>query len=689
MSDRPHRSLNKTTIRRQLLAAGGSAVLFFLILLIARLTTPAEIPSDYYADSGSYAFGYSNLRGRVLLYLVLLFLAEILLLYRNYLRVVWLRIRKNGKTILCTAVLCAVSAAAGGLLVFAALSRSSKEVSEFWILTGAVLTAVYVLQIRLLLRMKGPVVSLRGENGKRTFVFAIAVVVFLVLLFFEWRECERSTLFAVWHFTFPFAVIFLETILLALLFARGVLYRPAAGTDFSKACLFAVLILAAGYLCVFLPFVSPDENVHYLSAYHLSDLFLGKLTSPGDARLIMRMEDFLFFQGEERALSADYFAKLTDGLHLFAQEKGFFVTEASMSTNSVFGYFPAAFGLVIARILHLGGTAAFLSARVLNILFFVFVLSRLMKKERNKTMALFSIAVIPMVLHLTASCSYDAPTLAFTALFLSQVAAMSKKPGPVRAEDLLKCLLYSVLLAPSKLVYAPLVFLVFVIPWKHLSESRARANGAKILIAGCGLAAIPVITVLSTWMFAFSALGHFSANSTAGHVLSWNSEQGYTVEHILADPGGYVMICLRTAIRQADEFFLTMFGVRLGWLNIEIPILCVVISCLLFLTALHIKYGDENEPEFSFGAVLWTVVLGAAVVMAVFAAMTLSWTPVTYDHIAGIQGRYFLPLLFIPLWIGRRRLLQVSPSAGKWILPAAVMLNLWILTHVYASQIFV
>lgn len=672
-----------------LAAIAAGTVLFFLILLAARLATPAEIPSVYYADDGFFAFGFQNIRGLVFLYFLILIFSLAAVLY--YEPVTGFLKRKRGEDAegfltLLTALLAFALGSAGAVLLFV---FTGAAVREFWVTAAGIVTALSAVQIRLLLAGRKDEAALKGVN-KAFPAFLSAVIVLIILLLFECLETRNTapSLYGQRRFMLPFALILAETILLALLYNKYILKRKESAVCYRRVYLFLFLLAAAGYLLVFLPFVAPDEDLHYLSAYRLADLFLGKLGRWGDARLIMRQEDWHFYQGMQRYISSDYYISFMEKWHLFAREPGYIVIGANMGTNALPGYIPAALGIVIARVLHLGGNAAFLAARLMNILFLAAVLNALMKKIPGRAAALFAAAMLPMTLHLSASCSYDIPIFCLAALYIAQVAeiAAGKEPGSGKAY--FKCLLYAFLLAPSKLVYMPLLFLSLFIPRRALSENRPAGILKKWLPAAAGFAGILFFSAGSSSIYVHSALGKLSGAGTLDSALSAAGPGKYTAVSLLKDLPDTVMMFLRTLTQMADYYFLTLFGQKLGWLRIEIPGLCAVVCFVLFLIALHLR--DDDSRKLPRGAGIFAAVLAAGVILAVFLGMTLSSTEAGSTVIEGIQGRYFLPLILLPVFVWTGALSDIKVEAGfrKKLVLLLPVIHLWILNFVYARHFF-
>ncbi|MCD8021946.1 MAG: DUF2142 domain-containing protein, partial [Lachnospiraceae bacterium] len=136
-----------------------------------------------------------------------------------------------------------------------------------------------------------------------------------------------------------------------------------------------------------------------------------------------------------------------------------------------------------------------------------------------------------------------------------------------------------------------------------------------------------------------------------------------------------------------DYYFFTMLGSKLGWLDVDIPQYYVVFSLLLLLLAINIRDERSEKIKIGLGQKAWIAFLCAGCIFAVILVMTVSWTPMSYDHVVGVQGRYFIPLLIPAIWLFKTELVSVKSVMRKYIIFGATMLNIWILVYVFAQYI--
>ena len=485
------------------------------------------------------------------------------------------------------------------------------------------------------------------------------------------------------HVLIPFAVISVQVFLLALLYRKYVLFEGENGIAYRKIYLFLFIIFGMAYLFLFLPFVSPDEPSHYLSAYRISDLLLGQIGQLGDKRLLMRMEDYQFFQQKKYVLDPKYYMAVTEAMHLHRHQTGYVIAAGPMVTNSIFSYFPAGFGMALARVLNLSGTMTFYFGRMGNFLFFAFCFYFMLKRIPFGDTALFTMLMFPMTLHVAGSYSYDVVTFCIAAMFVIRIMQMICSEDRISSREYLCCAVNGALMAPSKMVYVPLLLLVFLIPGQKLSRRPSRALARKCSLIGFSVTFMLAVMLLVNVLGADSAIRDMVQESASTNVVAWAHEEGYTISWILHHPLRYLVMCFRTVFMMSDTYFYTLIGSKLGWLNIGVPQLPLIFGFVMFLLAVNIRdrESEDFQPDGKTKGLI--AALCTCSVMLTLLVMALNWTPLSNNYISGVQGRYFLPLLVPAIWLFRTRIVQVDESVRKYILLFEGTANILILVYLF------
>jgi uncharacterized membrane protein len=157
-----------------------------------------------------------------------------------------------------------------------------------------------------------------------------------------------------------------------------------------------------------------------------------------------------------------------------------------------------------------------------------------------------------------------------------------------------------------------------------------------------------------------------SAPTTEGTGLMRDPEQWYSVRPgeqlsgILRDPVGFVSVFAQSVMRRDHEWFAEFFG-ELGFAYVDVPATSIV-ACLV---ALAMALGIAERMISSHRRTAIVAIAVVASVALVYVTLYLSFSPVGYFIIDGVQGRYFVPLAIAAFAVLLRWVpLRLSGSGG-------------------------
>lgn len=482
---------------------------------------------------------------------------------------------------------------------------------------------------------------------------AAATILFLLLVFVKpYRnvidaipspEYESVRLFYLW--ILRLGIVFLAALAGVQWFTKK---RPV--------WLFPVTVLCLGlfYMAVLPPFSAPDEPRHFVSAYRLSNQIMGKQAAADEEFLATATDqekeyiahggNVLVREQDNREepyskVGRDSYALMLDEFFTKDSSQGVTVRfEVPVNTTPVV-YFPQALGISIARVFHMGYFPLIFMGRLFNLLAFVgmaWLAVRIMPFKKEVFMA---VSLLPMTLHLAASLSYDAALIGLSLVFFAWCFYLAYEKKQIRIRDTVILGLLLVLLEPCKIVYLPLAGICLLIPAAKFGERKRYWISVAAVVAAMALAIFLINNVvLSAWI------------QDTDNLISWEGgAAGYTIQDILRQPYQTFLIYCETLATQFDYYQATMLGGFLGNLDpdLSVPYFCLFLLWgVLIVSAL--RRAGEHSPVKA-GEKAWMAVLIGLSVILVLLSMLLGWTPKGFTYIAGIQGRYFLPILPLAL----------------------------------------
>ena len=296
---------------------------------------------------------------------------------------------------------------------------------------------------------------------------------------------------------------------------------------------------------------------------------------------------------------------------------------------SPFTYLPQALGIGIANLLSDHSLVLLYAGRVSNLLV-VAVLTILAVKlyPFSKQLPLL-LLLVPIYVHKAGSMSADGFTLAILFLFLAYILHLQYgTTGTLRNRQLLVLYLLVFFLSQCKNVYLPVCLFFFV-----LSPSRFGSR-RRYGIHLAGLVALAIA----------ASLGWLAISYT--YLSTGYSTSGDQIATLLSNPLAYLALLGRTLVQQTGDLLGQMLGIGMGMGGVRNSRLMIYgYLAAILLTALLVQRGpvrvhQRRDP--------WLAMLaGLGVVLLTCTALYIQWTPPGSLVISGLQGRYFLPVLFL------------------------------------------
>lgn len=392
------------------------------------------------------------------------------------------------------------------------------------------------------------------------------------------------------------------------------------------------------YLIAFPPLTVPDELAHFSSAYRLSNLVLIPGKQLDSSNLLLRNDDYnAIYNYYHNYLSSANYAALLEHFSLFTKESGYSAANLPNTISAApLGYVFSALGIFFARLLHLGSFPLFYLGRVCNIAAFCAITYTAIKRIPYGKPILFVIAFLPMTLHLAASYSYDGFAISTSLLFFSNILYWNASSEQMTKKDRIIAAALALPICLTKIVYIPLCLLLLIIPNCIVFRNRRQAILYKIFSI-IGIFVIFLLVYLSSAFQSLSSdeLGYIDASS-------------YTISWVLHNIPATILIFLRTLELDFGFHLASMIGGSLGWFQINLSQLQIDLLFIFLGISICITASSDCSPS-AYSKIFLSVIifLSCGLVMA---SMFFGWTPFGSETIEGIQGRYFLPLLF-PLCI--------------------------------------
>ena len=485
-----------------------------------------------------------------------------------------------------------------------------------------------------------------------------------------------------------------------LLLVAGLGYLVLIRGRLSIERFFLCAFLGTGlmFMTVLAPLSAPDEVSHYITAYQLSNRFLGGVSRTEDGRVPIRAQD-AFIEDLEDVMRDDgggwnteddaedppkakvLGQELTEETYRFIREKGLAgsgeegeaVSYQLPVRTTPLAYLPQALGITLARLLGLGGLGLLYMGRLFNLLFLAGMGYLAMRRMPFGKEVLFGVYMLPMTLHLAASLSYDVMIIGCSGYFGAVCLDLAYERERVRPRDVAILAVVLGVMGPCKMVYGVIAGYCLLVPVKKFG-SWGKWLASAVLVLGAFAAAMFLINRGTVSMY---------VDATDSY-MAWADEEGYTLTWLLHNPRFVLKMCYNTLAWQGEVLFTGMMGGALGNLD---PVLntpfAVILAMSAILCLLVVKKNGETR-EMKTGHRIWIWFLSFICLGALMFSMLLGWTPVSATKIQGVQGRYLLPLL--PMLLLTMKSSRVVRTAGndRLLLYGLTAMDVYVILRIFA-----
>ncbi|MCH4020932.1 MAG: DUF2142 domain-containing protein [Erysipelotrichaceae bacterium] len=431
--------------------------------------------------------------------------------------------------------------------------------------------------------------------------------------------------------------------------------------------LFLVFLLVTGMFYITVTPVdvgiSADDGIHYSRATNIVEIIQG--TDVQSSKEIMTRETigakekFTLSEGERNA----YYQKLND-------ESNIQITRGGIQYLGVYSitYIPYVIGMIVGKGLSLTFTITFKLAKFVNLLCYGLIIYFAMKKLRIGKIALAAVGLIPEVIFMACSYSYDPWVIAFTLYGFSYfVYFLQNKDAKVKCKDVFLMLGAYIIGCLPKATYFILMLPLFFLPRQSFESKRShRKYLLAVLFSGLFLVGTFMLPMLLNGAGTGDVRGGTDVNAT---------EQ---IKFILNNPTQFILILTRFL---ANYLSLDTSGGYTVYLQyVGEGMFATLTICLLIGITLLDKKGRKTKTR----TILVMTVLASLLANALSAiALYISFTAVGSDTVAGCQWRYILPTLFPVLYMMSPDLIDNKIPEEQFTTVSLVLVCLISVTNYY------
>ena len=425
---------------------------------------------------------------------------------------------------------------------------------------------------------------------------------------------------------------------------------------------FGIYALGIGLLMIIMAgpiYTTWDEEIHFGNVYMMLQ---GKNAEWSEAAWKLNQKLLpVINTKEERYMLCQYMNEKEEVIQYNTEKESQFVDFSKRA------YYPMALFWTIAKKIGLSFTNSYMLGKLGNLLLYIIFIWLSIHWAVDRKILIFSIAMLPTSLFQASMYTYDG--VVFSMIMLGFVLLMNEfvDNRHLCALRLFFAVLLIVVGSFSKAIYIPLLLVIFALPnTKFISRKQAYAFKICCLIIFFIMMSSFVMPVLTNTIEGNLSYGGDARGGDTGTVRQVMSMLQHPIDSIkmiiynittldnFRNLGDYAKDnYLATNLLSLN--FASLGVIKDEWSYILIPLLF-----MLFFVS------NEDGVVLQNKAKLWYFVMIMSSVVLIWLALYLSFTPVGDTRIAGVQARYYLPLLFPISYITRTKTISCKLSHEKY-----------------------
>ena len=426
-----------------------------------------------------------------------------------------------------------------------------------------------------------------------------------------------------------------------------------------KLFLIVMIPVSICYSLLMIPGMVPDEATHMRLTYSLASQIMGVEQD----KITLRSEEKYIYDRLPTTPNMDSYNYSYS--HFFSGEdnKNYVTIDVdSANWKQIFGYFPAVLGVIFSRIMHFGATPTIYIARLCNLFFYLWLTYFSIKKIPIGKQLIFMIAILPMCSQQMMSLSYDAVLNASTFFCLAYGLFFVYNSEDVKFDEYIKFLFSAILILSIKsAVYSFVLLIPLLSKFKSLDSNLKIERKQKVILF---LSISIFILIMNFVSFGNSTTKEaVETAATTKNIISWSGTEGYTIRWLISHPIDGIILFFRTINLKGEWYYYSCLGQDLSWFTVKLPLeIFNVWGILLLVCALK---KEDNQLDKNMRTLF--VIINLIIFFLVLLSMCIYWTPLTFDHIEGVQGRYFIPIVYTILIVANNKKIALKENYYSYI----------------------
>lgn len=322
---------------------------------------------------------------------------------------------------------------------------------------------------------------------------------------------------------------------------------------------------------------------------------------------------------------SDYKPKMLD----YSEKK--FISDGTAQVYSPVQYLPQVIGVSIAKGMTNNTLIIYYIGRIINFIFCISILYLAIKTIPYAKRIFFILAFIPIAIEGFTTLSADGMLISVCYYFIAYILSIIENREKINIKDYIIITILGIFIALSKIVYIPIIGLLILIP-----ESKFKSKKDKIVKISIIIPILLLINII--WL---KIAGSYLDVFTEGKSLD-------QIAFILSNPFRYIQTILYSVEQNGINWVLQLFGRDM--IHNEVIVNNIIPIILMIITIITVFNDNYNEDK-KITNIITILAIIITIISLILTSIYIQWTYYGSEMIHGVQGRYFLPILPLILFI--------------------------------------
>lgn len=431
-----------------------------------------------------------------------------------------------------------------------------------------------------------------------------------------------------------------------------------------KLFIFSALFFGFIMMMITPPFQVPDEGTHFLKAYVIAkgDIIPDSINGVQGYYISKDLYDEIQQKSQKIFGNRDEnysYSELILNDRLPVDYGNYqFISFSTVGSNPIAHIVPAIgilSGKIFAKITqsgHASATYLLYFGRFANLLMYVILIGLAIKISPILKKTMLLVAVMPMSLFLGASMSYDALMIA-TTFFVTAIIfkLIFDKNYSISKNNLIVLAIFAGIIAAIKPNYILVYLLMLFIPLNKFKDKKDFFKTAGMFLIGV----IFVYLVLK-----IPNLFIQNINDSSYSVTSSENYLMQQIQYLSTNPLAFFTAVYNTLFKNLNYYISTTVA-TFGLIDTYVPNFVSYLYMML-ITITGIIEISHCQYKINIGLRITSLMIYVIGILSIFLALYLSWTAmeegIGADIVTGVQGRYFIPFMFLPFICFQNHFLQ-------------------------------